>query len=713
MTNKKGRPGQDGQNNSHIDFPTAGRFLQALDPMGEFTFQVFGDAVKDPALVRTMHGRFDQHRSELARLNEAGAGVFITVNRTNGKDRKTENIIGVRAVFLDLDGAPLPEEWPLEPHFLIESSPERYHAYWLVSEGFPLDNFEAVQKAIAQRFNGDPSVCDLPRVMRIPGFIHQKKEPFQSRILRDWSQEPRYSPDQILSIFPVSETKPPGPKLDSGNDPVLAKLTEKGLVIRQDRTEKGKFVIMCPWADRHTNGDSEAVYWLPNHGGFKGAGFKCLHGHCVNRTIKDLTEWLGLRKEPKTPEILTRKLSEVEAKPVEWLWPGYFPRGALCLIDGDPCLGKSFFTLDLAARVSAGKILPTGERATSGGVVLLSYEDDPGVTIRPRLEAMGADLNRVILLEGIRDEKNHPRLPCVADISAIREAVRSVDARLVVVDPLMAALPGAVDSHSDQNIRSVLAPLSKLAQETGATVLVVRHLNKSGGGNALYRGGGSIGIVAAARAAFMVGKDPKDDKKRILAATKLNIALEPPSLAYRIEVNAEGEPFLSWEGQSELSARDLLTPEAEPKRRPLKRDMAADFLLEILSEEAEVLQTKIESEGRKRGISEGTLKRAKTELSESGTPIYIRRIGGKHGHWVWSFERGPQPVPTYLDPFNNNVDGQGDFKGDQPQKEENIWADGPLYQNVENKGKSQRGPKCERGDMSPLKTDLFLLPIDL
>ncbi|MHB1926717.1 MAG: AAA family ATPase [Leptospirillum sp.] len=640
MDAKKGAPAERDAtiNNQRIDFTETESFLQALDPMGAFTFQSFDDTPrKESYLAKVFHGSFSEHRDELARLNKTGAGIFVTVNKTDLRGRKAENITGIRAVFLDLDGAPLPSEWLLEPHLIIESSPGRYHVYYLVEPGFPLDRFESVQKAIAARFNGDPAVSDLPRVMRITGFIHRKGEPFRSRIVQDHSLEPRYSAEQILKAFPPVE-EPTKVRPDSGSDdPVLKALEGREMVIRQDRTEKGKYIIACPWADQHTDGNREAAFWLKNHGGFEGYGFRCLHGHCVDRTVKDLKEVLGIGKKTKIREVFTRKVSSVEARPIEWLWPGYFPEGALCLLDGDPGLGKSFLTLDLAARVSAGKHFPTGEKATPGGVVILSYEDDPGVTIRPRLETMGADLDRIVLLEGVTDDKG-PRLPHVADIEAIREAVKEIDARLVIVDPLMAALPGAVDSHSDQNVRSVLAPLSRLSQETRTTVIVVRHLNKSGGGSPLYRGGGSIGIVAAARAAFLVGKDPKDEARRILAVTKLNVAPEPTSLAYRIVVNLEGNPFLSWEGQTDVNARDLLEQAEKKSRNAPKRELAREFLEERLKDGPVESET-ILSEASEREISRETLMRVKKEMG-----ILSHREGGSSGEWFWSLKSVTPPI---------------------------------------------------------------------
>ena len=164
---------------------TAARaFLQRFDPEAEFyTFQTFDDDQqrKCKSLARIVHadpanGALDT----LAKLNQAQrAGIFYTINETDRKGRTAKNIQRVRAVFVDLDGAPLPPVLAagLEPHAVVESSPGKWHVYWQVDD-CPLDQFERVQLALARRFNGDPSVHDLPRVLRVPGFLHRKGEPF-------------------------------------------------------------------------------------------------------------------------------------------------------------------------------------------------------------------------------------------------------------------------------------------------------------------------------------------------------------------------------------------------------------------------------------------------------------------------------------------------------------------------------------------------------
>lgn len=181
-------------NERMIDLNEAARFLDMLAPgEQEFSFQLFDDdkersearkkaKEKDP-FARVLNGSLAQHAGTLERLNAKGAGVFVTINRTDLKGRCAENIIGVRALFVDLDGSPLEPVLAADiaPDIVVESSPERWHAYWLVRD-CPLDQFKPAQQALIARFNSDPSGCDLPRVLRLPGFWHQKGDPFMVRI---------------------------------------------------------------------------------------------------------------------------------------------------------------------------------------------------------------------------------------------------------------------------------------------------------------------------------------------------------------------------------------------------------------------------------------------------------------------------------------------------------------------------------------------------
>lgn len=174
------------------DLAMAGRFLGLLDAKGIFTFQTFDDhrKRKSGALVRVRHGTLDEHAPELVRLNAQGAGVFVMINCGDGVRhpgertcRAGKSVRAIRSLFVDLDGAPLePVLTALHPDVVVESSPGRWHGYWRTND-CPLEAFKPAQAQIAAKFNGDPSVKDLPRVMRLPGFYHQKDDPFITRIV--------------------------------------------------------------------------------------------------------------------------------------------------------------------------------------------------------------------------------------------------------------------------------------------------------------------------------------------------------------------------------------------------------------------------------------------------------------------------------------------------------------------------------------------------
>jgi hypothetical protein len=166
-----------------INLADAARFLKLLDPTAtKFEFRTFDDnkSRKDKNLTRTFYGTLAEHAAELKRLNKKGAGVFVVINETDGIGRETENIIRVRAVYIDLDGSPLEPVMAarrFKPHIAVKSSPGKWHCYWLV-EDMALDDFELVQRALIEHFNSDPKVIALTGVMRLPGFYHCKAKPF-------------------------------------------------------------------------------------------------------------------------------------------------------------------------------------------------------------------------------------------------------------------------------------------------------------------------------------------------------------------------------------------------------------------------------------------------------------------------------------------------------------------------------------------------------
>jgi hypothetical protein len=329
------------------------------------------------------------------------------------------------------------------------------------------------------------------------------------------------------------------------------------------------------------------------------------------------------------------RVAEVQTEKVSWLWERRIPFAKITCIDGDPGLGKSLLTLAITAAVTTATGLPDGGSIEAGTVLLLNAEDGIGDTIRPRLEAAGADLDRVVVLGHQGRGFLFPR-----DFPSVETAIALHGPKLLVIDPIMAHLEGDVNSHRDQDVRSlVMAPLARMAEKTGAAIVVVRHLNKGTTGNPLYRGGGSIGFAGASRSNLVVAKDPDDEERRVLAGLKVNLSPKPRSLSFRLIEDANGIPMVQWLGGSGYDASALLqhadSPESDRDRSAVGE--AAEWLKGTLANGA------VESNELKRlagaaNIPERTLWRAKEKLDVRARKSRITGI------WSWELREECQPL---------------------------------------------------------------------
>jgi hypothetical protein len=301
--------------------------------------------------------------------------------------------------------------------------------------------------------------------------------------------------------------------------------------------------------------------------------------------------------------MLFQPASEISFPPINWLWPGYLANGSLALLDGGPGLGKSLITLDLTARLTTGRPWPDGaQNAGPASVLLLCEEDTEGVVIS-RLQTAAADLPRAFLWPRLT-AGSLPRLP--SEVQRLDEALTATAAKLVVIDPIMAFLDRKVDVNTDANVRRALRPLSALAEKHRCVILLVRHLNKSEGPKALYRGGASIAFVAACRLAWLAGRSPKLEGAFVLAQQKNNYAPPQPSLAYVLPTDA---PRVDWQGPSTYLADDLTArSHLSPRLQRCKR-----FLLAFLAEAPRTTRD-IWNAARLQSLSPRTLRRAKRDL---------------------------------------------------------------------------------------------------
>ena len=374
-----------------------------------------------------------------------------------------------------------------------------------------------------------------------------------------------------------------------------------------------------------------------------------------------MTDHASALDTPQSAPVMVR-LADVQPVPVRWLWPNRFALGKLTLIAGDPGLGKSFTTLDMAARVSTGAGWPdapghAGEQFEPGGVVLMSAEDDVADTIRPRLDAAGADCTRIMALQGVtyRDEQTGATVTAgvtLDDVAPLEAAIKATPGcRLVIIDPVSAYM-GKADSHVNAEVRATLAKLADLAQRYDVAMVAVTHLRK-GEGAAIYRAMGSLAFVAAARAAWAVSKDGDDPtgRRRLWLPVKNNIATDVTGLAFQIDGDP---PSVRWEAEPvTISADDAL---AGPARRngpdPEERDAAETWLRDALADGPRPARELYEESREAEGITKRTLERAKKALA---VEAYRDDVPGP---WYWRLPNTAKSTPP-RSPIHEEPGGLG------------------------------------------------------
>lgn len=187
------------------DLDAATRFLTALDATADaFTFQVLPDKrdTSQRGFTSVRHAALADATPLLLAANRSGSGVFVTVNAMDGTGgRRRENFRHVRAIWAELDGGLPDRPWPLAPSIVVQSSPGKFHVYWLIAGGMDPALFSGVMSRLVADWGADHNACDLTRVLRVPGFWHQKGAPTQVTLV-ECHPDRRYPAVEIAAAFP-------------------------------------------------------------------------------------------------------------------------------------------------------------------------------------------------------------------------------------------------------------------------------------------------------------------------------------------------------------------------------------------------------------------------------------------------------------------------------------------------------------------------------
>lgn len=533
-----------------IDLAEARRFLDVLARGEPVTFQTFDDGpAKRKRLAKVLHGSFDQHRSELEQLNQQGAGVFVTVNATNGR-RTAADVLGVRALFVDID-KPAPgtlerlRAAKLPPSMIVESSPGKLHAYWLTN-AMELSEFSALQARLIAAWGGDAACKDASRVLRIPGFLHLKNPsaPQLPRILE--APGHRYGRELVEWVGRIG----PGTASDSAanDDDATADL----LALVPDRVDAA-MAALCAGDGVHENAlivvgsmvregatDARIRAWFKHaialhveatRGADRAAE---LMGGELDRMIAGArAKFTPLQTGGPTLELVPPgDLLADDIPPVRFLFEPLFPRGEVTLFSADGGTGKSTLALAWAAHVACGRAW-AGLPVEPGRVLFVSLED-PADVCRLRLRAVvrGYDLDAAAVGERVRIADGTKGMGA---LMALREGVLRPTEVLAELMGLLAHGPFdliVIDNASDafggnendrQQVREFMRVLRRLAVEADAAVLSLAHVDKAtvrgAGEGSRYSGSTAWHNSARSRLALF-----KRDGLLVLVHEKSNLA---------------------------------------------------------------------------------------------------------------------------------------------------------------------------------------------
>jgi hypothetical protein len=345
------------------------------------------------------------------------------------------------------------------------------------------------------------------------------------------------------------------------------------------------------------------------------------------------------QQQDSEAEVLVERLHRMEMKKTDWLWQNYIPLGRITILAGDPGVGKSQASIDILSRITLGEMMPDGSPGICGNCAIATAEDETSETVMPRLVAAGANLRRVRVIHKVSINGGERYLSLPRDLKVLRKMIIEEKLRLLIIDPLDAFIDQSVNTYKNQDIRSVLAPVEDMAQETRCTVLIIAHLNKKEDASVLYRVGGSIGFVGAGRSVLAMQEkktpDADGEQMRVLYAIKANLARKPPAQQYAIEsctVNSDGGDSIPtskivWHGTCADPSR------AGRDEGPQGRKDCLEFLIGSFGLDKEILSRDLQRAAKDCGIAWRTLAEYKNQFG-------ITSVKRRDGFWSWREPEG-------------------------------------------------------------------------
>jgi hypothetical protein len=548
--------------------------------------------------------------------------------------QKLEALLGPATLVVASGGLWLdPESGELQP---------KVHLHWRLNEPATdgdLARLKRARKLATKLVGGDPSNVPITHPIRWPGSLHRKDEPRLARIVANSENEIEL--DAALEVLQLAIPEP------DGSDETKTGSESKSK--REDDRSTAELI------DNIRTGHEFNPSIVPLAARLIGKGMK--RGAVVN-FIRELMqevpaerrngrwqlrfdrvpEWVasaeakfGKEEDADTNGLVFVSLDSVQPEPVEWVWERRTARGKLTLLAGDPGIGKTQIANDIAARVTTGGAWPDGGRAPVGRCLILSADDGVADTIRPRLEAAGADLTKVeVLTAVVNDDGKRRSFSLQQDLDALERKIREAgDVVLVEIDPITSYMGNGIDSHRTTDVRAVLEPVSAFAERNSVAVLAITHPPKAAQAKAIHAFTGSLAFAAAARIALLAVEEPETDR-RLLLSVKNNIGPAAAGIAYRLEqrvvTNNVVGSHVVWDSEPvTMTANEAMRSGGNSESKIAE---AEDLLREELAD-GPVSADEIIAKAARVEISEKTLRRAKKKLGIKASK------GDFFGGWKW------------------------------------------------------------------------------